>query len=411
MSDKGSDNHCDGADWIRIQNTGGDVAQLAGFMLTDREGRGDVDTYTFPAGSTIAAGSSIVLCCQGRDLGTDDVQFGVHGDDVVTIWNPEGTAVDSTTLLDQGVHNYVWTRTGPSWDYVWIGPVPTTPPGVGLRLTAVADKGSTDRCEREDWIEITNTGDVAIDLDGFMLHDDKGPDDSKAFTFGAGVTIVAGATATLCKDAEGSFEFGIGGDDTVTLLDASGAEVDTSGELGNQGALNFVWTRTGTSSWDYQYQVLGTLEPTGPLPTLAPIADGTPPSATPAPATSPPTPGYVESTAAFFGDDVVPDITIELNAANWDDLAACTFTESTVRPRTAHCDYHDAVCTMSYLEYATVAPCRVRRKGTATWQSMDNKPSLKVKLEQRWRGLKRFTFNNMEQDPSGYSERLCMSLN
>jgi hypothetical protein len=93
----------------------------------------------------------------------------------------------------------------------------------------VADKGSTDRCEGEDWVSFANNGDTDISLAGFVLHDAKGPDDSKAFTFAAGAAIVAGNITTFCQGAERSFEFAIGGDDTVTLLDAGRAEVDTSG--------------------------------------------------------------------------------------------------------------------------------------------------------------------------------------
>ena len=129
-----------------------------------------------------------------------------------------------------------------------------------LQLTAVADKGSTDRCDGEDWVALDNTGTAEIALAGYVLHDDKGPDDSKAYTFAADATIAAGATTTLCKDAAGSFEFGIGGDDTVTLLDAGRVLVDSSGQLGDQGALNHVWTRAAPGTW--AYQVLGTLEPT-----------------------------------------------------------------------------------------------------------------------------------------------------
>jgi len=128
-------------------------------------------------------------------------------------------------------------------------------------LTAVADKGSTDRCDGEDWVELANIGDTEVALNGYTLHDDKGAGDSKAFLFGADNTIAAGATITLCKDTEGSFEFGIGGDDTVTLRDANGEVVDTSGKLGDQGALNYVWTR-GSPAGDWGYVVVGTLAPT-----------------------------------------------------------------------------------------------------------------------------------------------------
>ena len=136
---------------------------------------------------------------------------------------------------------------------------------MSLQLTAVADSGSTDRCDGEDWVAFSNTGDTAISLADYVLCDDKGPTDNKAFTFAADANITAGATTTPCKDADGSFEFGIGGDDTVSLNDRSGALVDTSGELGGQGELNYVWTRAGPG---WECQVLGTLEPT-PAPTDA----------------------------------------------------------------------------------------------------------------------------------------------
>ena len=47
--------------------------------------------------------------------------------------------------------------------------------------------------------------------------------------------------------------------------------------------------------------------------------------------------------------------------------------------------------------------CETRRKGSASWRSMSSKPSLKVKLSQAWRGIKKFTLNNGVHDrtPNG----------
>jgi len=47
----------------------------------------------------------------------------------------------------------------------------------------------------------------------------------------------------------------------VTLRDANGEMVDTSGKLGDQGTLNYVWTR-GSPAGDWGYVVVGTLAPT-----------------------------------------------------------------------------------------------------------------------------------------------------
>ena len=235
-------------------------------------------------------------------------------------------------------------------------PTSTPPPPTVLRLTAVADKGSTDRCDGEDWIALANTGTIEIALVGYVLHDDKGPDDTKAFTFAAGATIAAGATTTLCKDAEGSFKFGIGGDDTVTLLDAGSVVVDTSGELGDRGALNYVWTR-GSPAGDWGYVELGTLEPT-PSPTL------------------------LAPTMAPNEHGIFHHIDVYLSATIWDLHDSCTFDQSKSRPefgsgrRLAKCDYQPATCSHNGMQ---PRPCLVRRKGSGSWSRMDDKPSLKIK--------------------------------
>jgi hypothetical protein len=98
-------------------------------------------------------------------------------------------------------------------------------------ITEVAPKGSTGQCEGEDWIEIHNDGDAAVDLAGYKLHDNKGVGDAATFTFPASFPIAADEFKVLCGDATGSFQFGIGDDDQVTLLDASGTAVDTTGVM------------------------------------------------------------------------------------------------------------------------------------------------------------------------------------
>ena len=89
----------------------------------------------------------------------------------------------------------------------------------------MADKGSTGQCGGEDWLIVRNAGPADAPLAGYMLTDSKGRDDEDAFTFANGTVLAAGAELQLCKDADGSFEFGIGGTDTVSLWDAGGAVV------------------------------------------------------------------------------------------------------------------------------------------------------------------------------------------
>jgi len=92
-----------------------------------------------------------------------------------------------------------------------------------ILISEVAYRGGGDVCNGKDWIELVNTDTTnRIDLNNYTIHDDKGPDDEDA-TLLAG-EISPGEFVTLCRDQD--FAFGIGGDDTVTLLDATAKKVD-----------------------------------------------------------------------------------------------------------------------------------------------------------------------------------------
>ena len=125
-------------------------------------------------------------------------------------------------------------------------------------ISEVADKGSTSQCgaDNEDWVELHNRGSSTVALAGWKLHDDKGPSDSKAFTFPSTRSpLAAGTRLLLCTrmdDATTSPQFKIGGDDTISLLDASGAVVSSTGALQGMGAFDLTWAyNAGTSSYQY----------------------------------------------------------------------------------------------------------------------------------------------------------------
>ena len=99
-----------------------------------------------------------------------------------------------------------------------------------------------------------------------------------------------------------------------------------------------------------------------------------------------------------------------MSADEWDDLDSCTEPEYQSGARPDQCQYHDAICSIQFMQHVTTRPCGVRRKGSATWQDMNNGPSLKVKLDQRRRGLRKLTLNNMAQDSSKFSERLAYKM-
>ena len=53
-----------------------------------------------------------------------------------------------------------------------------------VRINEIADKGSDGVCEGEDWIELYNDSPNAVQLDGYVLHDDQYPENAEEkFTF------------------------------------------------------------------------------------------------------------------------------------------------------------------------------------------------------------------------------------
>lgn len=129
--------------------------------------------------------------------------------------------------------------------------------GVGGKvvINEVADSGSSGACSGGDWIELLSLRNSSIDISGYKLCDSKGCEDLKAYTFPSGSTLAAGEYKLLCRGADG-FAFGIGGDDTVTLQDAAGNVLDTSGALEDQGGVDITWARIpdGTGGFFYTWQ-------------------------------------------------------------------------------------------------------------------------------------------------------------
>jgi len=98
--------------------------------------------------------------------------------------------------------------------------------GASLVLNEVAYSGGGDACDGEDWVELHNSGTDAVSLEGYVLHDDKGPGDDDAKTFN-GPVLDAGEYMVLCRGPD--FAFGIGKSDSITLLDGGGRTASTTG--------------------------------------------------------------------------------------------------------------------------------------------------------------------------------------
>jgi len=123
-------------------------------------------------------------------------------------------------------------------------------PSLLPQINEVSDKGTSNTCNGEDWIELyldgstnknSNGTSSTFDLTGYIIHDDKGPDDEDAFTMKNGTMLISGEFLLLClggEDASISPQFAIGGDDQITLLDASGSIISTTGPLMDRGEVD-----------------------------------------------------------------------------------------------------------------------------------------------------------------------------
>jgi Lamin Tail Domain/CotH kinase protein len=101
-------------------------------------------------------------------------------------------------------------------------------------INEISDKGTSNTCQGNDWIELYNSGNETVDLsDGYILHDDKGVSSEDAYTFPTGQIILAYDYVLLCTkvesestNAEVGFDvidpsspsFGISSKDTITLV-------------------------------------------------------------------------------------------------------------------------------------------------------------------------------------------------
>ena len=114
-----------------------------------------------------------------------------------------------------------------------------------IRINEIADRGSVNVCEGKEWIELFNDSTDAVDLEGYILHDDDYPKEvGTELTFSAGTLLSGGAYLVLCcndNDGINNPKFKVGKSDTVTLLDSSKNVVSTSGKLPGLGEENVTY--------------------------------------------------------------------------------------------------------------------------------------------------------------------------
>lgn len=87
-------------------------------------------------------------------------------------------------------------------------------------------------------MEIHNPSTSSLDISSYVLYDDKGASDSKAYIFPASTVLAPSAYLLICcnqDDASTGALFKIGSEDVISVADASLNVVDTSGVIPTGG--------------------------------------------------------------------------------------------------------------------------------------------------------------------------------
>ena len=196
----------DTTDWVEVVNTGSTPVDLSGWTVMDNDPVGHANQATpLPAGTILQPGAYFVF-----DQPTDFV-FGLGNGDTVTIRDANGNTVDEHVYTAHAAGVLARCADGVG-DFVDIA-VSTkglrNACGNPVRINEVeSDGGSPD-----DWVELVNPTDSALDVSGIVVKDD---DDTHGYAIPAGTSIAAGEYLVIERAQLG---FGLGAGDAVRVFD------------------------------------------------------------------------------------------------------------------------------------------------------------------------------------------------
>lgn len=123
---------------------------------------------------------------------------------------------------------------------------------IGDGVVVINEVLTADAAEGPDWVEFFNPSDVDVDLSGFTFTDS---DPTHIYAFADGTVIEPGAYVRVIQDiaATGAgFDFGLGGADSVTLLDPDGTTIDSIAWVDGDAPTGMSWGRmpNGTGAFE-----------------------------------------------------------------------------------------------------------------------------------------------------------------
>lgn len=276
-------------EWIELYNTTGSTMDIGGWTITDNNGTGS--TYTFPAGTTIAAGTYLTVAANSTGFnalyGYDADLYGAipllnNDGDTLILEDSSAVEIDAVAWeggassgipADWGSSTDPWASTGNTivrsdpavdtntyadWGYDTANGNPQTqpeaPPVTIVFSEIYYDTVGTDA--DEEWIELYNNAASTIDIGGWTITDNNGT--GASYTFPAGTTIAAGTYFTVAAnssgfnalygydaDVYGTLPFLNNDGDTLILTNGSAEEVDAvAWEGGASAGIPLDWGST-----------------------------------------------------------------------------------------------------------------------------------------------------------------------
>ena len=291
----------DGNDeYIELYNAGDAAVDLSGWQVDDVAGGGSAP-YTLPPGSTLAAHGFLVLWSRDSHIALNN-----SGGDSVRLLRPDGVEVESTSYRAAPADGaYSKTMDGGSeWTLAYPPspgasnqpastptPTPTATPGVypdGISLNEYMPDPASDwngdgaANQNDEYIELHNAGDAAVDLSGWRLDDMDdgrarsflfGPDGSPPYTLPTGATIPAHGFLLVFRSESGIALNNDG--DWVRLLRPDGVVVEATEYGSSRDDEAYSKTADGGDQWTRSY-------PPSPGASNQPASTPTPtPTATP----------------------------------------------------------------------------------------------------------------------------------
>ena len=222
-------------DYVEIYNTSDSPVDISGYMISDRS---DFIGYTVPNGTILPAHSYMVCWCDKESDSDRYGKFGISrkGEDTILLYNHANVLIDqvSVPVVEENVP-LIRTDAG-TWEIAvyatpgfensdagfdaWLKSVDAE--SVSVVISEVMPGSGFAIVDGEgiqgDWIELLNTGNQAVALDGMFLSDDSANRTKwqiGALTIEPGQRVVIRCAGGSAKEGEANFALSRGGCDVI----------------------------------------------------------------------------------------------------------------------------------------------------------------------------------------------------